>query len=67
VEQLLLRKKFTINLFLLFQVILPIEEGVAYEYYFEIFDNDAIHNYKSTKSSVFSNRIATDELKKKMK
>ena len=38
---------------------LPVEEGVSYEYYFEIFDNDAIHNFKSTKSSVFSNRIAT--------
>jgi hypothetical protein len=39
---------------------LPVEEGVNYEYYFEIFDNDAIHNFKSTKSSVFSNRIATE-------
>ncbi|WP_293891871.1 DUF4175 family protein [Flavobacterium sp.] len=39
---------------------LPVEEGVSYEYYFEIFDNDAIHNYKSTKSSVFSNRISTE-------
>ena len=39
---------------------LPVEEGVSYEYYFEIFDNDAIHSYKSTKSSVFSNRIATE-------
>ena len=39
---------------------LPVEEGVLYEYYFEIFDNDAIHNFKSTKSSVFSNRIATE-------
>jgi hypothetical protein len=39
---------------------LPVEEGVSYEYYFEVFDNDAIHNYKSTKSSVFSNRIATE-------
>ena len=38
---------------------LPVEEGVSYEYYFEIFDNDAIHNFKSTKSSVFSNRIET--------
>ncbi|WP_445453428.1 hypothetical protein [Flavobacterium sp. 25HG05S-40] len=42
---------------------LPVEEGVSYEYYFEIFDNDAIHNFKSTKSSVFSNRIATEEEK----
>jgi hypothetical protein len=39
---------------------LPVEQGVSYEYYFEVFDNDAIHHYKSTKSSVFSNRIATD-------
>lgn len=39
---------------------LPVEEGVSYEYYFEIFDNDAIHHCKSTKSSVFSNRIATE-------
>jgi hypothetical protein len=42
---------------------LPVEQGVSYEYYFEVFDNDAIHNFKSTKSSVFSNRIATDEEK----
>jgi hypothetical protein len=40
---------------------LPIEQGVSYEYYFEVFDNDAIHNFKSTKSSIFSSRIATDE------
>ena len=40
-----------------------IEQGVSYEYYFEVFDNDAIHHFKSTKSSVFSNRIATDEEK----
>ena len=39
---------------------LPVEQGVSYDYYFEIFDNDAIHNFKSSKSSVFSNRIATD-------
>ena len=39
---------------------LPVVQGVSYEYYFEVSDNDAIHNFKSTKSSVFSNRIATD-------
>ncbi|MBP6578113.1 MAG: hypothetical protein KA232_12985, partial [Chryseobacterium sp.] len=38
---------------------LPVEEGVSYEYYFEIFDNDVLHNFKSTKSTVFSNRIQT--------
>jgi hypothetical protein len=37
---------------------LPVEQGVSYDYYFEVFDNDAIHNFKSTKSSVFSNRVA---------
>ncbi|TBX71194.1 hypothetical protein EZL74_01430 [Flavobacterium silvisoli] len=42
---------------------LPVEEGVSYEYYFEVFDNDVIHNFKSTKSSVFSNRIATESEK----
>ena len=42
---------------------LPVEQGVSYEYYFEVFDNDVIHNFKSTKSSVFSNRILTDEEK----
>lgn len=39
---------------------LPVEKGVSYEYYFEVFDNDAIHHLKSSKSTVFSNRIATD-------
>lgn len=38
---------------------LPVQEGVAYEYYFEVFDNDVLHNFKSTKSSVFSERIQT--------
>ena len=42
---------------------LPVEQGVSYEYYFEVFDNDALHNFKSSKSSVFSNRITTDEEK----
>lgn len=42
---------------------LPVEQGVSYEYYFEVFDNDAIHHFKSTKSSVFSNRVVTDEEK----
>lgn len=39
---------------------LPVEEGVSYEYYFEVSDNDALHNFKTTKSSVFSSRIATE-------
>lgn len=42
---------------------LPVSEGVNYEYYFEVFDNDALHGFKSTKSAVFSNRIATNDEK----
>jgi hypothetical protein len=42
---------------------LAVSEGVSYEYYFEVFDNDAPHHFKSTKSSVFSDRVSTtDEL-----
>ncbi|WP_400075759.1 DUF4175 family protein [Winogradskyella sp. R77965] len=40
---------------------LNLEEGVSYELYFEVFDNDALHNYKRTKSSVFSYRKRTKE------
>lgn len=42
---------------------LQVEEGVTYEYYFEIFDNDAVHHFKSSKSTVFSNRVATESEK----
>lgn len=42
---------------------LTLTEGVAYEYYFEVFDNDAVHKYKSSKSGVYSFRKLTqDEL-----
>ncbi len=42
---------------------LDLQEGVSYEYYFEIFDNDAIHKYKSAKSGFYSFRKLTkDEL-----
>ncbi|MCK8481757.1 DUF4175 family protein [Psychroserpens algicola] len=40
---------------------LNLEEGVDYELYFQVFDNDAIHNYKSSKSSVFSYRKLTKD------
>ncbi len=42
---------------------LQLMEGVSYDYYFEIFDNDVLHQFKSTKSSVFSDRISTLEEK----
>src|SRR5690606_12450778 len=40
---------------------LLLEEGVTYELYFEVFDNDAIHNFKSSKSMVFSYRKLTQD------
>nr|WP_322624893.1 DUF4175 family protein [uncultured Flavobacterium sp.] len=40
---------------------LQIQPGVVYEYYFEVFDNDAVHGFKSTKSSVFSHKELTGE------
>ncbi|MDY0089546.1 MAG: hypothetical protein RBR78_04185 [Flavobacteriaceae bacterium] len=42
---------------------LPVEEGVSYDFYFEVFDNDVLHGYKSTRSGVFSDRLATQEEK----
>lgn len=42
---------------------LSIDEGVNYEYYFEVFDNDLVNNYKSTKSSVFLHYELTEEQK----
>lgn len=40
---------------------LTLEEGTTYEYYFEVFDNDAIHNFKSSKSGIYSFRKLTKE------
>ena len=40
---------------------LDLEEGISYEYYFEIFDNDAVHNYKSAKSGLYTFRKLTKE------
>tara|TARA_R110000850_G_scaffold254061_1_gene379348 strand:+ start:12194 stop:15511 length:3318 start_codon:yes stop_codon:yes gene_type:complete len=42
---------------------LNVEQGIVYEYYFEVFDNDAVNNYKSSKSSVFSHNELTDDQK----
>ena len=42
---------------------LVIDKGVNYEYYFEVFDNDVVNNFKSTKSAVFIHYEFTDELK----
>ncbi len=40
---------------------LQLDEGIAYDYYFEVFDNDAIHNFKSTKSANFSYKKFTKD------
>jgi hypothetical protein len=50
--------------FIFFSGKLAVEQGVSYEYYFEVFDNDARNGFKSSKTPVFSNRIVTDEEKR---
>lgn len=40
---------------------LDIKEGIAYDLYFEVFDNDAVGKNKSTKSTVFTYRKRTKE------
>lgn len=42
---------------------LPVELGKDYEYFFEVRDNDALHNYKATRSVVFSSRIFSENEK----
>ncbi|OYX28449.1 MAG: hypothetical protein B7Z06_01560 [Flavobacteriales bacterium 32-35-8] len=45
---------------------LSIPEGIPYELYFQVFDNDAINKFKSSKSAVFSYRKRTkDEVDQK--
>ncbi|MBQ4801455.1 hypothetical protein J8L88_01230 [Aquimarina sp. MMG015] len=45
---------------------LDLKEGVNYEFYFEVFDNDQINKSKSTKSQVFSYRkLTTNEEEEK--
>ena len=39
---------------------LSLEEGVSYDFYFEVVDNDAIHKGKVTKSQVFSSILLDD-------
>ncbi|WP_053970789.1 DUF4175 family protein [Mangrovimonas sp. ST2L15] len=38
---------------------LELEEGVNYELYFQVFDNDAINHFKGTKSKVYTYRKST--------
>ena len=42
---------------------LSLQQGLVYEYYFEIFDNDVVNNFKSSKSTVFSTSVLTDNQK----
>lgn len=46
---------------------LDVDEGVSYELYFQVFDNDEVNLYKKTKSAVFTYRKQTDEEVEKRK
>ncbi|WP_416445631.1 DUF4175 family protein [Leeuwenhoekiella sp. A16] len=42
---------------------LSLNEGESYAYYFEVYDNDAIHNHKVSRSEVFTyHKVTNDEL-----
>ncbi len=47
---------------------LNIEDGVPYELYFQVFDNDAVNKYKRSKSTVFTyrKRNKEEEIQKKL-
>ena len=38
-----------------------VKEGVVYNYYFEVFDNDVLNNFKGVRSDIFSSRVSTEE------
>lgn len=40
---------------------LQIEPGISYELYFEVFDNDAVNNFKSARSTTFTYRMRTQD------
>ena len=40
---------------------LLLTDGVSYDYYFQVFDNDVLHNFKSSKSAVYSFRKLTQD------
>lgn len=42
---------------------LSLEKGLEYEYYFEVFDNDAVNGLKSSKSSVYLHYVLTNSQK----
>ena len=42
---------------------LAVKEGIPYDFYFEVFDNDAIHQFKRSRSIIFSNRVSTQSEK----
>ena len=47
----------------IFPADIELEEGISYDVYFQVFDNDAVNSYKRTKSNVFTYRKLTqDEL-----
>ena len=44
-----------------------LEEGVSYQLYFQLFDNDRVNNYKSVKSKLFTYRKLTKDEEEKNK
>ena len=67
-EDIPISKSNVVDFISAFPNTLDIETGVAYEFYFQVFDNDRINSPKSSKSEVFSYRKRTvnEESEKKL-
>ena len=61
VEALPLNKSTVDQFVYTFPGVLQLPEGIPYEYYFEVFDNDAVHNLKSSRSTIYSFRKLTQD------
>jgi len=47
----------------IFPANLELSEGVSYEYYFEVFDNDVLHNFKSSRSGIYNfQKLTTNQI-----
>ena len=59
-HDILIQQDFFSDFYYVFPKELPLIEGIDYEFYFEVFDNDAVAGSKSIKSRVFSYHKNTD-------
>ncbi len=62
-KQLVINKSTFSQFVFTFPGNLSLEQGKEYQYYFEVFDNDVVNGFKSTKSTIFNYKKLTNEEK----